>query len=229
MQVQGANLVEGEGIVVRGVSLDKNSFGLAVGAGFDYEIQKNIYFNVDLKKVQIKTTVSAGGTEYAAVEMRAAQEKMDRANRAMEKEDYETASWLAEEAQVDARLAEKKAQSAKALQLATWLEAHPKVARVFYPGLPSHPQYELARQQMSRATATTLNLWYTAWSEAGRPQLPAQAPPQPAAQAGDNPRRARTSAWSASCCRCCWPARWRAANANSRRPRPPPRPASAGG
>lgn len=46
-----------------GVSLDKNSFGLAVGAGFDYEIQKNIYFNVDVKKVQIKTTVSAGGTE----------------------------------------------------------------------------------------------------------------------------------------------------------------------
>ncbi len=46
-----------------GVSIDKNSFGLAVGAGFDYEIQKNIYFNVDVKKVQIKTTVSAGGTD----------------------------------------------------------------------------------------------------------------------------------------------------------------------
>ena len=35
--------------------IDRNSFGLAVGAGFDYEIQKNIYFNVDVKKVQIKT------------------------------------------------------------------------------------------------------------------------------------------------------------------------------
>jgi outer membrane protein len=46
-----------------GVSIDKNSFGLAVGAGFDYEIQKNIYFNIDVKKVQIKTTVSAGGTD----------------------------------------------------------------------------------------------------------------------------------------------------------------------
>ena len=46
-----------------GVSIDKNSFGLAVGAGFDYEIQKNVYFNVDVKKVQIKTTVSAGGNE----------------------------------------------------------------------------------------------------------------------------------------------------------------------
>ena len=35
----------------------------------------------------------------------------------------------------------------------------------------------IARQQMSRATATTLNLWYTAWFEAGRPQLPATVPP----------------------------------------------------
>ena len=43
--------------------IDRNSFGLAVGAGFDYEIQKNIYFNVDVKKVQIKTTVSAGGSD----------------------------------------------------------------------------------------------------------------------------------------------------------------------
>lgn len=35
----------------------------------------------------------------------------------------------------------------------------------------------LARQQMSRATATTLNLWYTAWFQAGRPQLPETVPP----------------------------------------------------
>jgi O-succinylhomoserine sulfhydrylase len=42
------------------------------------------------------------------------------------------------------------AQSANALELARWLEAHPRVARVHYPGLRSHPQYELAgRQQRS--------------------------------------------------------------------------------
>ena len=35
-----------------------------------------------------------------------------------------------------------------ALQLAQWLEAHPKVARVHYPGLESHPQYALAKRQM---------------------------------------------------------------------------------
>ncbi len=40
-----------------------------------------------------------------------------------------------------------RAHSENALELATWLEAHPKVARVFYPGLPSHPQHELAMRQ----------------------------------------------------------------------------------
>jgi cystathionine gamma-lyase len=34
------------------------------------------------------------------------------------------------------------------LELATWLEAHPKVARVYYPGLASHPQHALAQRQM---------------------------------------------------------------------------------
>ena len=42
-----------------------------------------------------------------------------------------------------------KAQSAAALELAQWLEAHPKVARVYYPGLKSHPQYELAMRQQN--------------------------------------------------------------------------------
>jgi O-succinylhomoserine sulfhydrylase len=39
------------------------------------------------------------------------------------------------------------AHSANALQLAQWLEHQPNVSRVFYPGLPSHPQYELAMSQ----------------------------------------------------------------------------------
>ena len=46
-----------------------------------------------------------------------------------------------------------EAQSANALQLATWLEAHPKVARVFYPGLPSHPQHALAQAQQKSGGA----------------------------------------------------------------------------
>lgn len=35
-----------------------------------------------------------------------------------------------------------------AMQLARWLEQHPRVRRVIYPGLPSHPQHELASRQM---------------------------------------------------------------------------------
>ena len=40
-------------------------------------------------------------------------------------------------------------QTANALALAERLERHPKVLRVLYPGLPSHPQHELARKQMT--------------------------------------------------------------------------------
>ena len=42
-----------------------------------------------------------------------------------------------------------KAHCENAMELAKWLEAHPKVDVVFYPGLPSHPQYELAQKQQS--------------------------------------------------------------------------------
>ena len=42
-----------------------------------------------------------------------------------------------------------RAQSAQALALAQWLESHPAVGRVFYPGLPSHPQHALAMAQQS--------------------------------------------------------------------------------
>lgn len=45
------------------------------------------------------------------------------------------------------------AQSASALELANWLEAQPQVARVHYPGLPSHPQHTLALRQQSSGGA----------------------------------------------------------------------------
>ncbi len=40
-----------------------------------------------------------------------------------------------------------QAQSARALELAQWLESHPAVERVFHPSLPSHPQHALAMAQ----------------------------------------------------------------------------------
>ena len=42
-----------------------------------------------------------------------------------------------------------KEHEASAIHLAEMLEQHPAVERVFYPGLTSHPQHELAKQQMS--------------------------------------------------------------------------------
>jgi len=35
-----------------------------------------------------------------------------------------------------------------AMQIAQWLEQHPKIEKVYYPGLPSHPQHALAKKQM---------------------------------------------------------------------------------
>lgn len=42
-----------------------------------------------------------------------------------------------------------KRQNENTLKLAEYLASHPKVKRVFYPGLPSHPHHELAKKQMS--------------------------------------------------------------------------------
>ena len=46
-----------------------------------------------------------------------------------------------------------RAESASALELAHWLQAHPAVSRVHYPGLSSHPQHELAKRQQRAAGA----------------------------------------------------------------------------
>ncbi|MGH0032882.1 MAG: trans-sulfuration enzyme family protein [Myxococcota bacterium] len=39
--------------------------------------------------------------------------------------------------------------NANGMAVATWLEAHPKVRQVWYPGLPSHPDHAVAKQRMS--------------------------------------------------------------------------------
>lgn len=84
---------------------------------------------IAVSKSAIANAVSAGGSEYASVEMKSAQDKMDRANRAMDKKDYENARWLAEEAQADARLAEKLAHSAKAQKAASVIQEDIRVLR----------------------------------------------------------------------------------------------------
>ena len=62
-----------------------------------------------------------------------------------------------------------KAQSEQAMAFAQWLEAQPQVARVFYPGLKSHPQHALAMAQQSGMGGAVLSFEVKAQSpEQGR-------------------------------------------------------------
>ena len=62
-----------------------------------------------------------------------------------------------------------KAQCAQALALARWLELQPQVERVFYPGLASHPQHELAMRQQNGLGGAVLSFTVKAVSpEQGR-------------------------------------------------------------
>ena len=58
---------------------------------------------------------------------------------------------------------------ASAAQLASWLEGHPKVERVLYPGLESHPQHALAQRQMGGKGGGMI----TAILKGGRPAVDA--------------------------------------------------------
>lgn len=42
-----------------------------------------------------------------------------------------------------------KAQTKNAMKMAKWLDKHPKISKVYYPGLKSHPEYKLAKSQMT--------------------------------------------------------------------------------
>ncbi len=80
-------------------------------------------------KMAITNASNAGGNEFAAADMRAAQDKLDRAVQAMTNEDYPTARALAEQAQADAQLAASKARSAKAQKAAIALQEDSRVLR----------------------------------------------------------------------------------------------------
>ncbi|EFA80969.1 hypothetical protein PPL_06204 [Heterostelium album PN500] len=55
-----------------------------------------------------------------------------------------------------------------ALKIAQFLENHPKVERVFYPGLESHPQHELAKRQMQPGYSGMIAFEVKGGAEAGR-------------------------------------------------------------
>ena len=76
---------------------------------------------IAVSKEAVESANSAGGNEFAPLQLKSVMDKMDAAERAMTVEDYALAKQLAEQAQVDAQLASATARSAKAQKAASAL------------------------------------------------------------------------------------------------------------
>ena|SRR5674476_40060 len=76
---------------------------------------------IAVSKVAVESANSAGGNEFAPLQLKSVMDKMDAAERAMIVENYALAKQLAEQAQVDAQLASATARSAKAQKAASAL------------------------------------------------------------------------------------------------------------
>ena len=85
--------------------------------------------DVAVSKAAVENAAGAGGAEFAPVEMNAAREKMALANKAMLAKDYKLAIDLASQAEADAKLAQGKANSAKAQTAADALQEDIRVLR----------------------------------------------------------------------------------------------------
>lgn len=85
--------------------------------------------DVAVSKAAVDNAAGAGAAEFAPVEMRSAREKLARANKAMTDKNYELASEMANQASVDAKLAQSKAGSAKAQAAAAALQDDIRIMR----------------------------------------------------------------------------------------------------
>lgn len=85
--------------------------------------------SVAVSAAAVESASSAGGAEFAPVEMTSARDKMAQANKAMSAKDYKLANDLANQAQADAKLAQSKAGSAKAQTAANALQDDLRVLR----------------------------------------------------------------------------------------------------
>lgn len=85
--------------------------------------------DVAVSKAAVENAAGAGGAEFAPVEMNTARERLALANKAMLAKDYPLARDLANQAQADAKLAQSKANSAKAQAAATALQDDIRVLR----------------------------------------------------------------------------------------------------
>jgi hypothetical protein len=82
-----------------------------------------------LSKAAVSNAMSAGGNEFAPVQLKSSMDKLDAAEKAMAAKDYELARQLAEQAEVDAKLAGSMARSARAQKAANALQDDIRVLR----------------------------------------------------------------------------------------------------
>lgn len=85
--------------------------------------------DVAVSKAAVESATSAGGAEFAPVEMNSAREKLAAANKAMASKHYKRADELANQALADAKLAQGKANSAKAQSAVNALQDDIQVLR----------------------------------------------------------------------------------------------------
>lgn len=85
--------------------------------------------DVAVSKAAVDNAAAAGGVQFAPIEMNLAREKLALANQAMSSKNYKLAVDLADQAQADAKLAQSKANSAKAQAAADALQDDIRVLR----------------------------------------------------------------------------------------------------
>jgi hypothetical protein len=85
--------------------------------------------SVAVSSAALDNAAGAGGAQFAPIEMNSAREKMALSNKAMARKDYELANELAIQAQADAKLAQGKADSAKAQVASNALQDNIRILR----------------------------------------------------------------------------------------------------
>lgn len=84
---------------------------------------------ITTSRTAVNNALSAGGNEFAPLQLKSAMEKMEAAERAMGEKNYVLARQLAEEAQIEAQLAGAMARSAKAQKAADALQEASRTLR----------------------------------------------------------------------------------------------------
>lgn len=115
--------------LLKSVAMATGAAGVLVLAGCASPQKAPATADVAVSRNAVENAVSAGAAELAPAEITAARDKMVRANQALAAKDYKLARELAIQAQADAKLAQSKANSAKATAAANALDEDLRVLR----------------------------------------------------------------------------------------------------